>query len=251
MNPSISIILTTHNRPDLLARALKSVCAQKFDDFEIILCADEGLSETKEVAFKYLRSADSFICAPRFNGPAETRNLGISIASGRHICFLDDDDSLPPTYFLESANFLSDANEVHFCNYFRVTDGQESENIDLGGFPLEQVMVRNFIPCNTVFVPNAIAKCYPFDNRLQSHEDWDWLLSLINGGQTFKHHSIFGPNVHENNQYSRNNSAKESKSIGFDFLSIYRKWPAKSEDLKIARLEMLKTLGMLSPKEFL
>ena len=218
MNPSLSIVLATHNRPNLLARALQSLCSQEFDDFEIILCADEGLKETKEVALKYLRPTDSFVCAPRIRGPAGTRNLGISMASGRHVCFLE---------------------------------GQENVKVDIGGFPIERLMVCNFIPNNALFVPTTIAQKYPFDVRLQSHEDWDWLLILYSHGYVFKHHSFFGPNVHIGGISSRNNNAKNSKSIGLDFLSIYRKWPAQSEDLKIARSEMLKVFEMGAPTRFL
>jgi glycosyltransferase involved in cell wall biosynthesis len=251
MNPSLSIIVTTHNRPNLLARALKSIYSQEFDDFEIILCADEGLKETKEVAFKHLRPADSFICAPRIDGPAGTRNLGISIASGRHICFLDDDDSFPATYLLEATNYLSDSYEIHFCNYYKVLEGQENMEVDIGEISIERLMVCNFIPNNALFVPTTIAQKYPFDVRLQSHEDWDWLLMLHTHGYVFKHHSFFGPNVHIGQNSSRNNNAKKSKSIGLDFLSIYRKWPAQSEDLKIARSEMLKAFEMGAPIRFL
>ncbi len=251
MNPSLSIVLATHNRPNLLARALQSLCSQEFDDFEIILCADEGLKETKEVALKYLRPTDSFVCAPRIRGPAGTRNLGISMASGRHVCFLDDDDSFPATYLLEAINFLSNSNEIHFCNYYQVLEGQENVKVDIGEFPIERLMVCNFIPNNALFVPTTIAQKYPFDVRLQSHEDWDWLLILYSHGYVFKHHSFFGPNVHIGGISSRNNNAKNSKSIGLDFLSIYRKWPAQSEDLKIARSEMLKVFEMGAPTRFL
>ena len=251
MNPSLSIVLTTHNRPNLLARALQSLCSQEFDDFEIILCADEGLKETKEVALKYLRPADSFVCAPRIRGPAGTRNLGISMASGRHVCFLDDDDSFPATYLLEATNLLSNSNEIHFCNYYQVLEGQENVKVDIGGFPIERLMVCNFIPNNALFVPTTIAQKHPFDVRLESHEDWDWLLMLNSYSYVFKHHSFFGPNVHIGGISSRNNNAKNSKSIGLDFLSIYRKWPAQSEDLKIARSEMLKVFEMDAPTRFL
>ena len=46
--PLISVVLTTHFRPQLLARALNSLLAQKVDNFEIIVCADEGSEETKK-----------------------------------------------------------------------------------------------------------------------------------------------------------------------------------------------------------
>ena len=251
MYPAISVILTTHNRPKLLARALKSLIDQDFSDFEIILCADEGLRETKEVAFRLLRNSDSFISVPHFKGPAETRNFGIAMASGRHICFLDDDDSFPPEYLLMASKFLSDSNEIHYSNYYQVLENNETNKIDIGKYFVEELMVINFIPNSALFVPTLIAKNHLFDVRLQSHEDWDWLIGLKSKNYVFRHHPIFGPNVHINDGLSRNNDALKSKSIGLDFLSIYRKYPAESEAQKIARQEMLKKYGMGSPLRFL
>jgi glycosyltransferase involved in cell wall biosynthesis len=257
--PLISVILTTHNRPTLLERALNSLLTQEFKDFEIIVCADEGEIHTKEVSFKLLRAIDSFISAPQIRGPAGTRNLGVSIASGQYICFLDDDDSYSSNYFLISSNFLAASNDIHYCNYREVEENREIEGScnevfnkrDIGKFSTETLMIRNFIPVNALFIPNLVAKANPFDIRLQSHEDWDWLISLKTKNYTFKHHDIYGPNVHLQKSPSRNNNALETNSVGLDYLSIYRKWPCDLVELKFARAEVLKDLGVNAQPQFL
>ena len=250
--PLISVIVTTHNRPNLLIRALNSLLSQEFKDFEIILCADEAIIDTKEIAFKLLRVTDSFISVPNCKGPAGTRNLGISIASGKYICFLDDDDSYPSGYLLAASNFLTTTNQLHYFNYNEIMEDREDLQPnndamiqrDIGKFLIERLMISNFIPNNALFIPNHIANANQFDIRLQSHEDWDFLISLKSKDYAFKHHDIFGPNVHVSKGKSRNNDARISNSIGLDFLSIYRKWPSDSEAVRIARAETLKSLGV-------
>ena len=73
------------------------------------------------------------------------------------------------------------------------------------------------------------------------------MISVKSKDYAFKHHDIFGPNVHVIKGKSRNNDARSSNSNELDFLSIYRKWPSDSEALRIARAETLKSLevGML------
>ena len=67
MKPLISIVITTHHRPELLERALNSVYAQDCEHCEVVLCTDEGSVETKSVAVENLRTNDIFISIPGLN----------------------------------------------------------------------------------------------------------------------------------------------------------------------------------------
>lgn len=90
-----SVVLTTHNRPDLLVRAASSVLAQTARDFELII-VDDGSTPPARV--------DSSISDPRVrlvrreiaSGPSAARNEGLEHARGRWVTFLDDDDWLLP-----------------------------------------------------------------------------------------------------------------------------------------------------------
>jgi len=87
-DPVVSVIIPTHNRRQLLIRALRSVLDQSFQDFEIIVVDDFGASED-------CGQLDSRIQYERFDSggyPGASRNRGIGISRGRYIAFLDDDD---------------------------------------------------------------------------------------------------------------------------------------------------------------
>ena len=90
----ISVVIPTHNRADLLQRAVKSVQDQTYQNVEIIIVSDGSTDNTEEIAQK-MADEDTRI---RYFGytPAKggnyARNLGIANAKGELIAFLDDDD---------------------------------------------------------------------------------------------------------------------------------------------------------------
>ncbi len=253
---TFSVVVATHHRPRLLQRALRSLTGQSFQDFEILVCADEATEETLSAAQSVLRPQDSLMALPGHTGPAATRNFGVRAARGRWVCFLDDDDSLGPDYFASAAPLIeAQPLAVHHFDHTLVLESRVDEIIELRrtrihskGRPARALEVHNFIPNNAFFVPAAVAKRHDIDEQLQSHEDWDHLIALSRVCE-FVHHGLAGPNVHTSEERSRNKDAKASNSIILDYMSIYRKWPASSGQVRLERREALAALGIdLSPQ---
>jgi glycosyltransferase involved in cell wall biosynthesis len=117
MRPFASIILTTHEKPHLLARSLASLVNQTNPNFQIVVCADEGSTQTKNVATQYLRKTDVLLVLPHLRGPAETRNAGIEFSAARRIMFLDDDDSFDLNFMADLSSIL-DTNPINDLLYF-------------------------------------------------------------------------------------------------------------------------------------
>lgn len=90
--PILTIIIPTHNRRDLLPRAVDSALRQTLEDIEVLV-VDDGSSPPAEVPshprLRHLR-------LPTARGVAHARNTGARNARGRLVCFLDDDDELLP-----------------------------------------------------------------------------------------------------------------------------------------------------------
>lgn len=100
----ISVLIATHNRPQLLLEALESVTAQTMDNWEIVL-VDDGSSPPVDAASLQSRFGNRIAVyrhdTPR--GSAASRNTAIRNAHGDLLAFLDDDDLLHPR-FLEAAH---------------------------------------------------------------------------------------------------------------------------------------------------
>lgn len=257
MAPLFSIVVTTHHRPQVLERALNSLLNQTFTNFEIVLATDEGSIATKEAATRNLREKDIFLVLPHTKGPAETRNAGVYHAKGRYILFLDDDDSYQNDFLqniADSNHFIGDA--INYTNYTKVRESRHAEGTELlssteintGVTEIDSLLICNFIPNNAIVMSSSIAKRHQFDAHLNSHEDWDYLLSLVLQYE-FNFLDIAGPVVHNNEGPSRNNTSSGSRTL--DYLSIYRKWPIDDPEVKAKRKEMLKTFGLDLPQELL
>jgi glycosyltransferase involved in cell wall biosynthesis len=94
-NPKISVIIPTYNRAHLLPRAIKSVLAQSFKDFELIIVDDASTDNSHEIV-KNFKEKDKRIKYLKHNknsgGPPKPKNTGIKISKGKYIAFLDSDD---------------------------------------------------------------------------------------------------------------------------------------------------------------
>lgn len=93
--PFFSIILPTYNRAHFLPKAIESVLAQTFEDWELVIVDDGSTDNTKEVVASYRDPRIVYIYQENQERSA-ARNNGISQATGEYICFLDSDDYYLP-----------------------------------------------------------------------------------------------------------------------------------------------------------
>ena len=95
MTPLISIIIPVYNTSDYLRSCINSILSQSFTDYECILI-DDGSNDGSGLICDAFSAGD-----PRFRvlhiengGVSSARNLGLEIACGDWICFVDSDDEL-------------------------------------------------------------------------------------------------------------------------------------------------------------
>lgn len=254
-NPLISVVITTHNRPTLLERALDSLLKQSYENFEIILCSDESLNETQKVAQKKLRQTDTFTRTPNLRGPAETRNLGIKLANGDWICFLDDDDEFEEDYFKNAIPYLKDYKNAVITNYkyiYNLNGSTSEKNVVIQSIPIKNLLIRNFIPINSIFIGREVALRHKFATKLETHEDWDWLLSIYHDPRIkYTYANIFGPKIYTYSDNSRNYKKNNKIVHLLDYLTIYRRWPGKDEIIKVERMKVLGLNGINIPSTYL
>jgi glycosyltransferase involved in cell wall biosynthesis len=93
-NVIVSVIIPVHNAAEYIAETLTTVLAQSLKEIEIILVNDSSTDNTLDIVTK-IASEDSrvrVITNPSNVGGGESRNIGLRIATGEYIIFLDDDD---------------------------------------------------------------------------------------------------------------------------------------------------------------
>jgi glycosyltransferase involved in cell wall biosynthesis len=107
--PAFSVVIPTRNRPELLARAIRSVRMQEGVSFELIV-VDDGTLPPHANALAAMRAQfcanESMVSLPARDlghGPSFAMNEGVNRARYPYICFLDDDDEWIDTHYLARA----------------------------------------------------------------------------------------------------------------------------------------------------
>jgi glycosyltransferase involved in cell wall biosynthesis len=104
--PKVSVIIPVYNVEKYLPRCLDSVCNQTLKDIEIICINDFSPDNSLSILNKYAEKDDRFkIINKSENGGLSTaRNLGMDIAKGNYIFFLDSDDWIDLDYLYKMYN---------------------------------------------------------------------------------------------------------------------------------------------------
>lgn len=95
--PVVSVLTAVYNDPEHLPRAVESVRAQTFTNWELLIVDDASTDDTLRLAHE-LAEGDSRIrvIAAEHGGPAHARNVGIREATGEWVAILDSDDFCAP-----------------------------------------------------------------------------------------------------------------------------------------------------------
>lgn len=200
-----SCIIPVYNRFEELVRAADSVCAQSFQDFEVII-VDDGSSDV------FVRKIDNYIASNNANirlirhaenkNGAAARNTGIKNALGEYVCFLDSDDVWQKDKLSELVNVIESKPQKTLLIHHQYCNVEQTERSD--AFPLspklahesvaEYSFIRNKIggiQSSTICVSAKTAKKNLFNEKLKGHQDWDFCLKV----EPFIEEFVFIPKV--------------------------------------------------------
>ncbi len=102
----VSVIMPAYNRAHVIGRAIKSVLAQTYNDFELIIVDDGSSDKTEEVVRSFDDPRIRFLRHERNRGVCAARNTGIKASQGDFITFLDSDDEFTPARLQEQVSAL-------------------------------------------------------------------------------------------------------------------------------------------------
>ncbi len=109
--PLVSIILPVYNAQNHLARCIESICAQTYKNLEIIILNDGSKDNSLPVCEEYRKKDPRILLVDKANsGVSDTRNLGLRLATGEYIQFVDSDDYIDPDY---TENLVTAAETSH------------------------------------------------------------------------------------------------------------------------------------------
>ena len=127
-NPAISVIIPMFNAERFIGECLQSLANQTFQDFEIIIVDDCSTDNSINAATSFNKFFGERLRIAKLNknsGYASVpRNFALEAASGKYVCFIDNDDFLAETaleeLYIVAENFNADV--VHTEKYIIVTN---------------------------------------------------------------------------------------------------------------------------------
>jgi glycosyltransferase involved in cell wall biosynthesis len=177
----VSVIIPTYNRGWSIEKAVDSVLAQDYKDFELIVVDDGSTDNTPQVLDTY-RGAIKVIRQEN-KGVSAARNRGIDEASGRFIAFLDSDDLWLPQKLSRQVEFFNTSPNALICqteeiwirNGVRVNPKKRHKKPS--GMIFEPSLALCLVSPSAVMIRrNLLEIVGNFDETLPACEDYDlWL----------------------------------------------------------------------------
>ena len=131
----VSIIMPSYNTGRFIAESIKSVLAQTYPDWELIIVDDCSTDNTDEVVQPFLPDERiKYFKNEKNSGAALTRNKAMREANGEWVAFLDSDDLWEPEKLEKQIAFMKDNNYVFsYHEYVKIDEKSEPLNIYVSG----------------------------------------------------------------------------------------------------------------------
>jgi hypothetical protein len=182
----ISVVLATRNRAGVVQRAISSVIAQSYKNWELVVVDDASDDDTPQVLAAITEPHIRVLRRQHQGGPWAARNTGLEEARGEYVVYLDDDNVAHPDWLRGIAWAFELHPDADVVVGARIIDDElRNQSLGRGGWP--QVALPWFDPVRIKHenVADLIQIAHRrdltgarFDEQLNGAEDWDLLARL-------------------------------------------------------------------------
>lgn len=226
---TFSVVIPTYNRARIISESIKSVLAQTFSDFELIIVDDGSTDNTAEVV--------KGISDPRIrylykeNGErGAARNHGLRNARARFAVFFDSDDWMK-AHYLQTLKDVIDKNPAIFMlaakyNFISGDGAQKTSGtigLNEGWYGRDLFLKGNFLACNyCIRIAEGNFKFFPEERELASMEDWLFLLLNLENNKIYIRDEIcVSMREHDERSMSNNQKVIEARKTALNWISSH------------------------------
>ena len=180
--PLVSVVIPVFNRSDVLRRAIASVYAQTFKDYELIIVDDGSTHPVADVIADELKQPNTHLLRHETNrGAAASRNTGCRKARGDYVAFLDSDDEWSTDKLARQLTLMKSEPGVRACctGFALLSQGAVFDRrLPPAVSDVDEILWGCRIsPGSTLIVERTLwVTAGPMDETLARLEDWDWLI---------------------------------------------------------------------------
>lgn len=256
----ISIIIPVYRAETFFDDCVSSILAQSFGDFELILVDDGSPDRCPELCDKWAATDERIKVIHKQNGGVSSaRNLGLDIASGEYICFVDSDDTLPVNGLQILMTSIEQSNVDVVFGTFQFQYGDKllphASRLPEGKYLFKDVL-KDFIDdgtlsgfllgsaCAALYKRNVIiANHLRFKEGLKNNEDglFNFELALVANSFAVVNSPVY--NYRQDNAPSKPNRMNENFGEKvFDILDM-KEWPKDKYEYDIQKARRKVTLA--------
>lgn len=128
--PKISVIMPVYNAEKTIERAILSIINQTYNNIELILINDGSTDGTESIIKRHIEKENKVDIRYYFqenSGPSIAKNLGIDMAKGEYILFVDSDDTINENY-IESLVINQKEGTLIGASYKIIRDTEKNDN---------------------------------------------------------------------------------------------------------------------------
>ncbi|RVT98682.1 glycosyltransferase [Rhodovarius crocodyli] len=181
--PRVSIVMPCLNRAHRMRRAIDSVLAQGFADWELLVVDDGSTDDSAAVAEAYADPRIRLLRHPERRGVGAARNTALAAARGEFIAYLDTDNWWDPRYLGAMLGALANGPEwdVAYGGQYLFRRGEAAPCL-LRMSPYNPAAIDNYnyIDINCLVHRRAASEAVGgFREDMRRLEDWEFLLRLV------------------------------------------------------------------------
>ena len=198
MTASISVIVPTWNRAQLLRRTLASVLAQTVAPLEVLV-ADDGSTDDTAAVLREFGGRVTHLPLPHRGAPAVGRNAALARARGEWIAFVDDDDLWLPEKLERQLTLVAPDVGLVCCNAELMGEDDaplgrclhEAHPLAKEPDPLRALIGGNYVVCSSVLARTALLRAtggFGEEAAVRGIEDYDlWLRCALRATVRYDH----------------------------------------------------------------
>ena len=178
--PRFSVIIPTYNRQDMVVNAVKSIVAQSYENWEVVVVDDGSADNTMELIQAFDDKRIRYLYIPHSERSA-ARNRGIKLSKGEYCCFLDSDDYYLPQHLSALDNAANGNPDVVLQTQFGVegNDGIVRDVPITGSMEPVARVWSEFPGLFSYAFPRAVVEKHRFPEQFSTWEDRHFLLRVF------------------------------------------------------------------------
>jgi glycosyltransferase involved in cell wall biosynthesis len=181
--PVVSVIMPVRDRAQLVPAAIRSVLAQTYTHFELLVVDDGSVDDTVAVSRAFEDSRMRVFSLPAAQGVSAARNHALAQACGEWVAYLDSDNIWEPDYLAAMMGAVakcSDADALYSAQYLLRHAHELPDAVRFVPYNKTLLRNRNYIDLNCLIHRRSLLDAMEewFDPGLRRLVDWDFILKI-------------------------------------------------------------------------